>query len=163
MPHALELDLWARGYRVLFHRGEPNRCPGCGKSQWLVGRTTAECALCATALPLADAEHEGFSPLMQKAVVLRVVKAPAGHLQRRREERSPGDGRVLALHVDGSVYPFAIHNISPAGVMGDAELDFATAGPITVELEDGTLLPAELKWADGTVAGMAFLRSVSDD
>ena len=96
---------------------------------------------------------------MQKAVALRVVEAAAAHSGRRREERSPGDGRVLALHVDGSVLPFAIHNISAGGVMGDADLDIATATNLAVELEDGTLLPAELKWTNGTVAGMAFLRS----
>jgi hypothetical protein len=27
-------------------------CPGCGRTHWLVGRSTAECAFCATALPL---------------------------------------------------------------------------------------------------------------
>ena len=163
VPHNLELDLWARGYRVLFHRGETNRCPGCGRSQWLVGRTTAECAVCETALPLAEAEHGGFSPLMQKAVALRVIDAATAHPQRRSEERTPGNGRVLALHVDGSVHPFALHNISAGGVRGDAEIDIAGAGALAVELEDGTLLPAELKWTDGTVAGMAFLRSVPAD
>lgn len=42
-----------RGYAVHYHAGEPNRCPGCGRSNWLVGRFSAECAFCATALPLA--------------------------------------------------------------------------------------------------------------
>lgn len=28
-------------------------CPGCGRSHWHVGRATAECAFCATAMPLA--------------------------------------------------------------------------------------------------------------
>ena len=40
------------GYRVSFRPHEHNSCPGCGKSNWMVGRMTAECALCATALPL---------------------------------------------------------------------------------------------------------------
>jgi hypothetical protein len=34
--------------------GEVNHCPGCGRSQWIVGRVSAECAFCSTALPLAD-------------------------------------------------------------------------------------------------------------
>lgn len=37
-----------------YHIGERNHCPGCGRSQWIIGRSTAECAFCSTALPLAD-------------------------------------------------------------------------------------------------------------
>jgi predicted small secreted protein len=43
-----------RGYMVLFHEGENTHCPGCGHSNWNVGRSMAECAFCATALPIAD-------------------------------------------------------------------------------------------------------------
>lgn len=41
------------GFVILYHQGEDNRCPGCGQAQWAVGRTTAECVFCETALPLA--------------------------------------------------------------------------------------------------------------
>jgi hypothetical protein len=34
---------------------ETNHCPGCGKSHWMIGRLTAECAFCGTALPLIAA------------------------------------------------------------------------------------------------------------
>jgi hypothetical protein len=44
-------------YLPLYREGEVNRCPGCWRSQWLIGRSTAECAYCGTALPL---EHTGF-------------------------------------------------------------------------------------------------------
>jgi len=40
------------GYRVAYRQQEANNCPGCGRSHWMVGRTTAECAFCGTALPL---------------------------------------------------------------------------------------------------------------
>jgi hypothetical protein len=43
-----------RGYMVLYHEGEKNHCPGCGRCNWVVGRSMAECAFCATALPIAD-------------------------------------------------------------------------------------------------------------
>lgn len=43
-----------RGNHVVYRRGEPLRCPGCGRSNWLVGRTMAECAFCETALPIAS-------------------------------------------------------------------------------------------------------------
>jgi hypothetical protein len=45
-PH----DPSARGYVVTYRQGETNHCPGCGRSNWHVGRVTAECAFCATAL-----------------------------------------------------------------------------------------------------------------
>ena len=32
----------------------PDPCPVCGGRQWLVGRVSAECAGCATALPLVE-------------------------------------------------------------------------------------------------------------
>ena len=49
-----ESKLKERGYSQLFHAQATNLCPGCGRSHWFVGRTTAECAFCATALPLAE-------------------------------------------------------------------------------------------------------------
>lgn len=45
-----------RGLAVLYRPGEANHCPGCGGRNWHVGRQTAECARCATALPLAPPE-----------------------------------------------------------------------------------------------------------
>lgn len=44
-----------RGYLVQYHRDETNHCPGCSRTHWLVGRISAECAFCGTALPLAEA------------------------------------------------------------------------------------------------------------
>ena len=41
-----------RGYHVVYRDHETNHCPGCGRSQWLIGRLMAECAFCSTALPL---------------------------------------------------------------------------------------------------------------
>ena len=51
-----------RGFNIVYHDGEPNRCPGCGRQHWLVGRVTAECAFCKTALPLENVNGFGFSP-----------------------------------------------------------------------------------------------------
>lgn len=42
-----------------YHPGEGQRCSGCGRSQWLIGRTLAECCFCGTALPLADSHQTG--------------------------------------------------------------------------------------------------------
>jgi hypothetical protein len=49
----------ARGYYAAYRPHEVNRCPGCGRSHWLVGRLLAECAFCSTALPLLDGGMNG--------------------------------------------------------------------------------------------------------
>lgn len=48
-----------RGFLVLYHAGEANRCPGCGRSHWYVGRLSAECGFCGTAIALADTGMTG--------------------------------------------------------------------------------------------------------
>jgi hypothetical protein len=48
-------DPAGRGYHAVYHEHEVNHCPGCGRTHWLIGRVSAECAFCATALPLAEA------------------------------------------------------------------------------------------------------------
>ncbi len=43
-----------RGYMPVYYADTINHCPACGHSQWLVGRSMAECAICETAMPLAN-------------------------------------------------------------------------------------------------------------
>lgn len=43
-----------RGYHAVYHENALNRCPGCGRSHWLIGRMLAECGFCGTALPLSE-------------------------------------------------------------------------------------------------------------
>lgn len=50
----LPVDPANRGYHAVYRVKEINRCPACGRTHWLIGRVTAECAFCATALPLAE-------------------------------------------------------------------------------------------------------------
>ena len=52
----------ARGYHAVYHDGEINHCPGCGRTHWLIGRLSAECAFCSTALPLKEAANRGPAP-----------------------------------------------------------------------------------------------------
>lgn len=42
----------ARGYHAIYREHVVNYCPGCGRTHWHIGRLTAECAFCGTALPL---------------------------------------------------------------------------------------------------------------
>ena len=44
-----------RGYHAVYREHQVNHCPGCGRTHWLIGRMSAECAFCTTALPLAEA------------------------------------------------------------------------------------------------------------
>ncbi len=59
-PAAMHPVLSSHGYSPLYRDGEVNRCPGCGQCQWIIGRITAECAFCATALPLRHTGFEGM-------------------------------------------------------------------------------------------------------
>lgn len=43
------------GYKPVYC-GAETKCPGCGRSHWHVGRTLAECAFCATAMPMPESE-----------------------------------------------------------------------------------------------------------
>jgi hypothetical protein len=154
------LNLSARGYQVLFWRDAVNHCPGCGHSQWHVGRVTAECGYCGTALSLAEAAHAGLNSGGSRAVALHVIEGTGGEAkkdERRLDERLSADGRVIALHIDGSPRAFALQNISGGGVMGTALPGIEEATELVIELEDGTLMPASLKWSDGAFAGLAFI------
>lgn len=53
------IRLAASGYHFAYRPDEANHCPGCGHSQWIVGRSTAECAFCGTALPLTEGTSSG--------------------------------------------------------------------------------------------------------
>ncbi|HEX8640643.1 MAG TPA: hypothetical protein VF704_05750 [Allosphingosinicella sp.] len=46
-----------RGYAMVYRQDETNHCPGCGRTHWYVGRVSAECGFCATALPLQEVEY----------------------------------------------------------------------------------------------------------
>jgi hypothetical protein len=164
---SFRLDLSARGYLVLFRPDEPNHCPGCGHSQWFVGRVSAECGICGTALPLAaDSQQTPVSGAPRKAVALHVLpdlqprEAPD---ERRKQERVKAVGRTLGLYIDGSPHAFRIENISEGGAMGRAIPGIRQAKSLLIELEDGRMVPAELRWSDGVFAGLAFLSDSKAD
>jgi len=50
----------ARVPMLSYRPGRAIPCPACGERQWLVGRMTAECACCETALPI-DLGYRGWS------------------------------------------------------------------------------------------------------
>ena len=52
-----------RDFTPLYHADVTNHCPACGKAHWTIGRSTAECAFCETALPLSASSARPQAPL----------------------------------------------------------------------------------------------------
>ena len=53
LSKSFQVNPAARGYHVVYREQEVNHCPGCGRSNWHVGRAVAECAFCSTACLIA--------------------------------------------------------------------------------------------------------------
>jgi len=140
-----------RGHHIVYRANADNHCPGCGRSQWYIGRVSAECGFCGTAVPLAEARlDDSTSPPTRS----REAVQPA---DQRRFQRMPTKGRRLKLLIDGSPTSFALHNISEGGVMGDQVGDLVPGAKVYVRFEGGVLVPAVVRWADDGLIGLAFL------
>ena len=153
------IDLTARGYQVHFRANESNHCPGCGKAQWYVGRLTAECVFCGTALPLAEAHQSETGPTPQR---FKQVE-PVDWSDRRRYDRKEGHGRVLQLLVDGERHSFNVHDISVGGLKGDTGIELADAEKVELVFEGGRTVPARVRWTEGETAGLSFTGPVLID
>ena len=140
-----------RGHHIVYRANSANHCPGCGRSHWYIGRVSAECGFCGTAVPLAETSVVEAS---------RVGGAPrniAPTAEQRRFPRMGAKGRKLKLLVDGSPTSFALHNISEGGVMGNAAADLAPGAKVYVRFEGGVLVPAVVKWTEDGLIGLAFI------
>ena len=149
---AFSAGLAERGHHIVYRINEPNRCPGCGRSQWYIGRVSAECGFCETAVPLAEARYDGGGSRAPRS------KSPIRSGEQRRHDRMPGHGRKLQLLIDGSPKAFALHNISEGGVMGAAHL--ALGSRVHVRFEGGVIVPAVVKWCKDGLVGLAFTAPV---
>jgi hypothetical protein len=157
----LGADLAGRGHHVVYRMEETNRCPGCGRAQWHVGRQTAECAFCSTAIPLAEAKWVGPGIAAAPAAPAKRAKADRAATDgpwanRRRHERIPVADRTLQLLIDGSPHEFAIHNLSAGGLMGDAPGGLKAGDTVQVRFEGGIIVPATVKWSNDDLVGLAF-------
>lgn len=54
----------------LYHAGTVNHCPSCGHTHWHIGRSSAQCAFCHDAIPLAQSHFPSI-------VALQPMDAPA--------------------------------------------------------------------------------------
>jgi hypothetical protein len=147
-------SLAKRGHHIVYRANAANHCPGCGRSQWYVGRLSAECGFCGAAVPLAETSlREAPQPSSRAANV-----SPSA--DQRRYPRMAVKDRELQLLIDGSPNSFAIHNISEGGVMGDLIPDLPLGAKVHVRFEGGILVPAVVKWVENGLVGLAFLDSV---
>lgn len=149
-------SLAQRGHHIVYRANESNHCPGCGRSHWYIGRVSAECGFCGTAIPLAEAaRHEVVSPAPRPSSVTSI--------DQRRHPRMAAKGRKLQLLIEGSPTKFALHNISEGGAMGDNVSDLAPGAKVHVRFEGGILVPAEVKWAEDGMIGLAFISPIMLD
>lgn len=142
-------SLSQRGHHIVYRANASNHCPGCGHSNWFIGRISAECGFCGTAVPLAEARAD--QPAARAAAPNR-----ASHADQRRFARMPAKGRNLQLLVDASPVSFALHNISEGGAMGEPALDLQPGASVHVRFEGGIVVPAMVKWTEDGMVGLAF-------
>lgn len=147
-------SLAQRGHHIVYRTNAENHCPGCGRSQWYIGRISAECGFCGTAVPLAEARHDEVGP--RAGTAPSRPRAAAGTANQRRHPRMPAKGRKLQLLIDGSPSSFALHNISEGGAMGDGASNLSPGTNVYVRFEGGILVPAVVKWTEDGLVGLAF-------
>jgi hypothetical protein len=145
-----------RGHHIVYRANESNHCPGCGRSHWYIGRVSAECGFCGTAIPLAEARHDDGIASSPRPAVVRSA-------DQRRHSRQGAKGRKLQLLINDSPSSFALHNISEGGVMGDAVSTLLPGAKVHVRFEGGILVPAVVKWAEDGLVGLAFITPVMFD
>jgi len=149
-------SLAQRGHHIVYRANESNHCPGCGRSHWYIGRVSAECGFCGTAIPLAEARRD-------EAIIPGPRPTTICSADQRKHQRIPAKGRRLQLLIDGSPTSFALQNISEGGAMGKQVADLTPGSKVNVRFEGGILIPAVVKWAEDGHIGLAFLAPVMLD
>jgi len=157
---SLAASLAQRGHHIVYRANAQNHCPGCGRSQWFVGRISAECGFCGTAVPLAEAKFDDHNARSSAKPRSRTA---AGTADQRRFPRMSARGRKLQLLIDGSPISFALHNISEGGAMGNGPSRLAPGSHVHVRFEGGILVPAVVKWTEDGLIGLAFTAPVMLD
>ena len=149
-------SLAQRGHHIVYRANSSNHCPGCGRSHWYIGRVSAECGFCGTAIPLAEARRdEVITPGPRPSS----ISSP----DERKHQRMPAKGRKLQLLIDGSPTSFALENISEGGAMGENPAKLKPGAKVDVRFEGGVLVPAVVKWTEDGLVGLAFSSPVMLD
>jgi hypothetical protein len=155
------LDPASRGHHVVYRLNETNRCPGCGRAQWYVGRATAECGFCGTAVPLAEAKWLAAVPASRAETGSDASdgrNARHDPREKRRHPRVRTADRTLQLLIDGAPASFAMHDLSAGGAGGAVEeaAGLAPGSIVQVRFEGGILVPAVVRWTQGAHVGLVF-------
>jgi len=85
-----------RGHHIVYRANVSNHCPGCGRSQWYIGRVSAECGFCGTAVPLAEASWHDASPNVASAKTRSKLSDQRRSVRCRGIRPRTGRGRRLA-------------------------------------------------------------------
>lgn len=150
-------SLAQRGHHIVYRVNESNHCPGCGRSHWYIGRVSAECGFCGTAVPLAETGRNDGASAATRA------RTAVTSAEQRRFPRMPAKGRQLQLLIDGSPTSFALHNISEGGAMGDVLAELTPGAGVHVRFEGGIMVPAVVKWTEDGFVGLAFTAPIMLD
>lgn len=153
-------SLALRGHHIVYRANSSNHCPGCGRSQWYVGRVSAECGFCGTAIALAEARLDQGPNVVTGASSRQLRPSVEEH---RRFPRMSGEGRSLELMIGDSPASFALKNISAGGMMGGTPVALTVGSEVLVRLEGGELVGATVKWTDKGLVGLAFIDTVRED
>jgi len=147
--------LGRRGHHVVYRADETNRCPGCGRSNWYIGRTTAECGFCGTAITLAEVN---IAPTRTRVSGDRPAEAEfeAAVDERRRYRRRPAAGVSLELLLDGSPQSFALEDLSAGGLKALDPIGLTTGTKLHVRFDEGVLVPAAVRWSEDGLIGLTF-------
>ena len=138
-----------RGHHIVYRANSHNHCPGCGRSHWYIGRISAECGFCGTAIPLAEAKLDQLGTGRPSAKL-------SASTEQRLYPRMSATGREVQLVLDDSPMTFALQNISEGGAMGEGAGDLAPGTSVQVRFEGGILVPAVVKWSEDGLVGLAF-------
>lgn len=95
-------EVSGRGYGPSYRIGETNHCPGCGRTQWFVGRISAECSFCGTALPLRESVQARVMALHTIAIVRSSALALIAEFKAPGVRKSTSEAKRLVPAQPGS-------------------------------------------------------------
>ena len=152
-------NLAQRGHHIVYRANVHNHCPGCGRSQWFIGRISAECGFLRNSSAARRSEV--------RRTWRRIKQAPLagcrGHRRAEALSAHAGERPQASAAIDGSPVSFALHNISEGGAMGDGAPSLEPGTAVYVRFEGGILVPAMVKWTEDGMVGLAFTAPIMLD
>ena len=104
---------------------------------------------------MSDKEHRISEQLLSDRF------QPIAAQDRRQQSREQAGLRPVRILAGGLEQGFFIRNISPRGAMGQTSLAVAPGQVVRLKFENGTIVPATVRWTRGTRVGLEFIRALS--